>query len=251
MIETVTPEQTSEQPRYAQLAAELRAEILDRKFSANGNFPTESELCQRYGVSRFTVREALRRLQSEGLIARRRGSGTVVQPAAARGGALHQPLSNLAELLQYARNSTITFIPGGSRPLPKAVAAQIANNTQGNWSSYSGVRRHESDPLPIARIEVFFHPDLAANVPLLELGSGPLFGQIEQLANIAVGRVTQDIQALPAGTEVARTLGLRRGAAVLRILRCFYDGNGRLFEISLSHHPGERFAYSMHIEMDG
>ena len=59
------------------------------------------------------------------------------------------------------------------------------------------------------------------------------------------------VRRVPADSEfvrIARALGLRRGAAVLRILRCFYDGTGRLFEISLSHHPGERFAYSMHID---
>jgi GntR family transcriptional regulator len=89
-------------PRYKELADELRREILRGDYAPD-RFPTENALCKRYGVSRFTVREALRALQAEGLIARKRGSGTVIQPAVARGGALHQPLSNVGEILQYAR----------------------------------------------------------------------------------------------------------------------------------------------------
>jgi len=73
-------------PRYVQLAGELREAILAGEFANGKPFPTETALCERFDVSRFTVREALRRLESEGLIERRRGSGTTVQPAAARGG---------------------------------------------------------------------------------------------------------------------------------------------------------------------
>ena len=71
-------------PRYKELADELREEVLRGQYQGE-NFPTESDLCKRYSVSRFTVREALRSLQTEGLISRRRGSGTSIQPAAARG----------------------------------------------------------------------------------------------------------------------------------------------------------------------
>ncbi|MCC6941333.1 MAG: winged helix-turn-helix transcriptional regulator [Novosphingobium sp.] len=51
-------------PRYLQLAGELRRKVLAGNFA--GTFPTEAELCQHYNVSRFTVREALRRLASRG-----------------------------------------------------------------------------------------------------------------------------------------------------------------------------------------
>ena len=72
-----------------------------------------------------------------------------------------------------------------------------------------------------------------------------------QLAGVSVGRVTQDIQAVAAGAEIAEALGIPRRAPVLRILRCYWDGAGNIFEISLSHHPGDRFAYSMHIDLNG
>jgi GntR family transcriptional regulator len=238
-------------PRYLAVAGELRAEILSGKFAARDQFPTESELCQRYGVSRFTIREALRRLQSEGLIARKRGSGTVVQPAAARGGTLHQPLSNVGELLQYARDTQVSFSRDGRGPLPRAVSEQIGDDTSGNWTCFRGARLHEGDDRPIATTEAYFHEMLDDAIDRLDLSAGTLFSQIEQLAGVSIGKVNQDIQAVSASTEVANALGIKRGAAVLRIMRCYLNAKGRLFEISVSHHPGDRFAYSMHIDVEG
>lgn len=238
-------------PRYLQLAGELRGEILSGKFAARGHFPTENDLCQRYGVSRFTVREALRRLQNEGLIARRRGAGTVVQPAAARGGTLHQPLSNVGEILQYARDSKVAYELRGGAPLPPKLAEQIADATDGEWIAFRGVRRHHGDTRPIAVTDAYFHERLAAAVDRFDLAGGTLFSQIEALAGVSVGRVTQDIQAVAATAEIAGVLGLARRAPVLRILRYYHDLDGQVFEISVSHHPGDRFAYSMHIDVDG
>lgn len=237
-------------PRYLQLAGEWRAAILAGSFANGDHFPTETELCKRHGVSRFTVREALRRLQNEGLIARKRGSGTTVQPAAARGGALHQPLSNVGEILQYARDTKVVYEPRGAGKLPRAIAEQIGEPTLGEWTCFRGIRRHDGDSLPIAATDAYFHETLGDAIDRLDLGAGTLFSQLEQLSGRSVGRVTQDIQAVAARGEIAGALGIRRGAAVLRILRCYFDPHGALFEISVSHHPGDRFAYSMHIDVD-
>ena len=245
---------TTRTPRYAQMADELRAAILAGDFADGRSFPTETTLCDRYAVSRFTVREALKRLQSEGLIARKRGSGTIVQPASARGGALHQPLSNVGELLQYAAGSAIRYRPAGKGPFPAEIAEQIGCDTSGNWHRFHGVRRPESggsEALPIAATDAWFHERIGDAVPELDLSAGTLFSQIEQLTDTAIGQVTQDIQAIAADAETARALEMKRGAPVLRIIRCYRDPQGRVFEISVSHHPGDRFAYAMHIDLDG
>lgn len=237
-------------PRYLQLAGKLRDDVLAGKYGTENPFPTETELCRHFEVSRFTVREALRRLQNEGLIARKRGSGTVVQPAAARGGALHQPLSNMGEILQYARNTAITYEPLDNGPLPPALAEQIGHNTTGIWTSFRGIRKAEGRRRPIAVTEAFIHETLADAVSKLDLAHGSLLSQIERIAGVAVGKVTQDIQAVAADAQTARDLLIEPGDPVLRILRCYLSSHNEVFEISVSLHPGDRFAYSMHIDVD-
>jgi GntR family transcriptional regulator len=53
-------------PLYRDLRATLMAEIVAGKFPVGTRFPTDYELCERFQVSRSTVREALRSLQDEG-----------------------------------------------------------------------------------------------------------------------------------------------------------------------------------------
>lgn len=237
-------------PRYLELADELREEVLRGDYSDRGDFPTESVLCKKFDVSRFTVREALRKLTTEGLIARKRGSGTIVQPATARAGALHQPLSNVGEILQYARDTTISFEKLPSQEIPAKIAEQIEITSKKKWFVFHGKRLKPGRKRPIAVTVAWINPELADAVEKIDVDGATLFGQIEEYGQVTVSRVTQDIQAIAATKHFAGDLGIEEGDPILRILRCYFDENDRLFEISASYHPGERFAYSMHIEVD-
>ncbi len=236
-------------PRYKELANSLRADIASGVFHV-ATFPTEAELCKRFNVSRFTVREALRALQAEGLIARKRGSGTVIQPAAARGGALHQPLSNVGEILQYARDTQAKFVRIGEVPLPKSIAEQLDLVAGGRWTHFTGIRTSGDSSQPIAVTDAYVHESLAEAAEKVKPNDMTIFKQLEQLSGMRIETVTQDIQAIPASAEVARRLGVAKRSPCLLILRCYRDGDGRVLEISANHHPGGRFAYAMHIEVE-
>jgi DNA-binding FadR family transcriptional regulator len=62
------------QPAYRQVAAALLARITDRTLSAGERLPPELELARQFGVNRSTVREAIRELESSGVLRRQRGS---------------------------------------------------------------------------------------------------------------------------------------------------------------------------------
>lgn len=239
-------------PRYLQLAEVLREAILSGDFSEDAQFPTETVLCKQFDVSRFTVREALRRLEAEGLIQRKRGSGTTVQPPAARSGTLHQPLTSVSDILQYARGSAVVYRPAGEGPLPAAIAEALEDVPAGTWSVVSGLRQQGYGEKPIAATTAYLHERLGDVVRRLDLNASPktLFSQVEHLTGVSARKVTQDIQAVAANADLAGKLEVEIGSPLLQVIRCYIDGEGQVFQISVSHHPGDRFAYSMHIAVD-
>lgn len=68
----------AQQPRYLQIAEDLRKQISDGVLKPGGRLPTEEQLGSKYEASRNTVRDAIKRLISEGLVETRLGQGTFV-----------------------------------------------------------------------------------------------------------------------------------------------------------------------------
>src|SRR5580700_8847771 len=67
-----------QQPMYQQIAEDLRAQIESGTLEPGAQLPTELELRDRYDSSRNTIRDAIKRLSSQGLVETRPGQGTFV-----------------------------------------------------------------------------------------------------------------------------------------------------------------------------
>jgi len=105
----VIPDRNSPVPLWAQVLSDLRGRLAGGEFT--GRFPGDEELRETYGVSRHTVREAVRRLQAEGVIERGRGRGTFVT-----GALIEQPLGALYSLFRsveakgYVQRSVVRYL---------------------------------------------------------------------------------------------------------------------------------------------
>ena len=96
-------------PLWSQVLEDLRSRLSDGEFA--NEFPTDAKLREHYQVSRQTVREALRRLQTEGLIERGRGRGTFVRqrPIEQQMGTLYS-LFRSAEEQGFDQRSVVRFL---------------------------------------------------------------------------------------------------------------------------------------------
>ena len=92
---------SSDAPRYVQIFNTLSRRMETGKYSVDTRLPTESELCDEFNASRFTVREALRRLVEQGMVQRRQGAGSIVISATPQARYVHS-LSSLSDLFQFA-----------------------------------------------------------------------------------------------------------------------------------------------------
>ena len=96
-------------PLYQQKAHTLIEEIKSGKMSISDKMPPENELTKRFGVSRHTIREALRILSDMKLVDRQAGHGTVVKSSEAKVN-YTQSIKNLTEILKYPEETRITVI---------------------------------------------------------------------------------------------------------------------------------------------
>jgi GntR family transcriptional regulator len=111
-------------PLWAQVLEDLRRRLAGGEFAAQ--FPTDNDLIGHYGVSRHTVREAVRRLQDEGVVNRERGRGTfVTAPAIERswGAGVVYSLFRSVESQGYEQRSEVLDL---SETTDEAVANRLA-----------------------------------------------------------------------------------------------------------------------------
>jgi len=71
-------EQIKVEPAYRKVSAALLERITNRTLATGDRLPSESELARQFGVNRSTVREALRELETNGLLGRQRGSKLMI-----------------------------------------------------------------------------------------------------------------------------------------------------------------------------
>lgn len=235
---------TAAGPLYQRVADDLIARIRGGEHAVGAMLPTEVELCGAYGVSRHTVREALRLLEAMGLVLRRQGAGTIVTARETRDRFV-QEISSAEELLQYPENTRLLVLRARTVPVEAPLALLLGCQTGAPWLRVDGIRRVRVTAAPICATTLHIPPDYAEVVDTIGTEPGPVYALIERRFGLRVGRVELDIAAATVPAEQADLLEVEAGSAALLIRRRYLDGQGRVFEVSESLHPAPRFTYRL------
>lgn len=232
-------------PLYRHLADLLRTAIADGNYAQGDLLPTELELCATHEVSRHTARDALRLLSDEGLIARKRGAGTIVI-ATRPTGPFSQDWGEIGDILQYARDTRLILHTYGSAA--PDIARDMKLDTALHWMMVTGVRQRLVGGPPLALTTICVRAALMPARAIVESWPQAIGEYIATHNNVRAIRIDQEISAIRLDKASAKALGQHIGDPALRTQRSYFDASGAVFIASISIHPGDRFAYRMSAE---
>ena len=230
--------------RYLQVARTLRKEIVDGVYPVGSQLPTEHQLCERFSVSRYTVREALRRLRDDNLVASRPRAGTLVVPRPSSDSYV-QDVVSINDLLAFATGAQFAIESTGMILIDDELAARSGLRIGEQWLAVTGFRRIDGAEVPICRTECYINRAFAAVGRLLPRHTGPIFPLIEDLFGLNIVEVRQEIAAVLMPSALADRLSVEVGSPALEVHRTYATSDSEVAQVTINTHPAARFRHSM------
>lgn len=234
-------------PKYRQIADRLAADITAGRLKVGDQIPPERAIAEDLGISRMTVRMALRHLAERGMIEARVGQGTFVGAPV-----IQQQLSTLTgftEEMERQGRRAGSIVTEASRRAPSAEASQALEMAPGAevWH-ITRIRLADGEPVAIETTEVVAD----ATPGLLEkadFGRASLYAVLKDQFGLRPATAEQTLAAAAADPAVAVPLGIAVGAPLLRLTRLTRDAGGRPFEHVRSFYRGDAFVMKVRLEL--
>lgn len=195
--------------------------------------PSEPDLARQMGVSRATLREAMRSFEERGLVVRRQGVGTYVTEAPQ---VIDTGLEVLESIETLARRMGLSATMGAHqvrRRAPEAEEARALNLGEGaDVVEVSRVMLAEGRP--VAYLIDVFPPHILPDGALEHGFTGSVLDLLLRRGEPALGTSRTEITAVSASAEVARSLRIQRGDVLLRMEAYLYTKDNQAVVHSLS-----------------
>ena len=228
-------------PGQTLLADRLRDELLEEitasQMAPGTKLPTEGELSKRFGVSRATVREAVRGLVEAGYVIRRRGSGSYVAERRRTPHGLDATLSYLAMIESAGVRAGMHILDAAfEQCCPDDSSLQLGPGD--TVLAVERVRTADDQPV-IYSLDRIPARLLRSDLDLQNMDPS-LFALLSSSGH-AADHATATLRAVASSTHEARVLGIRKGKPLLYIEEIDYDRDGTPVMLSREWHVSEAF----------
>lgn len=231
---------------YKQVVEKVLARIESGHLGVGDSLPPEPRLAQQYLVSRHTVREALRVLRDMGVVDRRPGAGTVIRAGKPQPSYL-QVIRSPRELLQYPAS---LLEVRGSRYVrsSRKLAALLQCKTGERWFHVQAVRFLRKGRAPICWLDLYLVPEYSGVLPLIGKRDQPVYEMILDKYGERTSSVSVDLGVSRISAAMAEPLRVQAGEPSLRVVRRYGGTDRRVFQISVSEHPADRYNYRLQFQ---
>jgi GntR family transcriptional regulator len=231
-------------PRYYEIEQALRARIADLR--PDDPLPSDAMLCEEFGVSRMTARNAVQRLSQEGLVYRVPGRGTFVAepPVHRQAGNL---LSFTEEMRRRGRAPSSRLLARDVREPGPAEASRLQLDPGEEVVAVRRLRIADDEPMAIE--QAVFPAAIAALIVGADLEHRSLHDTLVEGGHVpTMGRARLGAEA--AGAEDAELLRVAVGSPLLVEKRVIHDQDGRPLELCESRYAGARYGLDVQFDVE-
>lgn len=232
-------------PYYAQVKQALKEYIEHSDWQPGDQLPGEPELCRLFGVSRTVVRQALREMQYEGLIVKRKGRGTFV----AEPKIVEHLFQNLTGFFQ-------DMVERGFTPVTRVLKQELvpaSPKVAGYLGLEPGVsvvqiyRLRSVKDVPIILDNTYLPYTLCPKVLHVDLSCQSLYAFLEQEYGFVIARGRRTLEAVSANEYEASLLEVDVGSPLLLLDSVSYLDNGTPIEYFHGLHRGDRSKFEVEL----
>jgi GntR family transcriptional regulator len=233
------------QPLYRQLCEALRERILDGSYPPLARLPSEAEMMEAFGVSRITVRQAIRDLQRDGLVFSVQGKGTfVTKPKAVQELTRLEGFDEAMSPKGYETHSKVLGMSVVRANEQVAAALELPLRT-----AVVELRRvRYLNRAPISVDVSYFPEDIGKRLPRAELPSRDVFAILENELDLVLESADLLMEATLADGALGRRLRVPAGSPVLRIQRVTRAAGRGPVDFEYLHYAGDAYQYRLRVE---
>ena len=233
-------------PLYLQVKEHLLEKIDAGVWPDDTLIPTESELCEEYGVSKITVREAIKILVKDGRLSRKPGKGTFVTKPK-----IEQKLNRFFSFTKWA-------LQNGLQPASRILRVETVAADR-HIAKHLGIEEGEqvvrierlrlgnSEPLTL---EIIWVPcRICPDLHLHDLANIPLNDILQNEYGIILTRAIESIEAQTADEFVARLLGIEKDVVLLHVEHTAFTKNNQIVYFVTTSYRGDRVKFSIELSV--
>jgi GntR family transcriptional regulator len=228
--------------KYEEIAEDIRNAILNGKYSSNEQLPLEKEMCDQYGVSRITIKKAVDELVAQGLVIKRRGSGTFVKALD------DEDVQELSLAKQFEGFSETNKDKKVSSEIIKFEVIhpteEIATKLkiESDDFVYYIIRARYADNDPYV-IEYTYMPISLIIGIKTDILLNSIYSYIEKNLSLKIKSAHRIIRAILPNELEQEWLQIDKNFPVLEVEQVGFLDNGQPFEYSKSHHRSDRIEF--------
>ena len=222
-------------PAYKKIQNVIRKRIEGGHLKIGDAVDSERELARIHSVSLMTARHALAGLEREGIVERRRGSGTFVAP----------PKIHFNKLMSYTEHMSSRGLAPRTRVLSAKIiehqleiAARLGLPATSHLVKIDRLRLTGDDPFALET--VYLPAPEFSGLISAPLGKTSLFGTLLHDYGVELAYADEEVDATPADAHNAELLSVPRGAPLLRIRQVIYSTTGKAVIYGVGFYRSER-----------